>query len=89
MAVQTGISTELAAEAVASMPSNTRNATNTTLSFSKKSFEAAMKRIKAMRYELLELASADREADQVYQLNVNLFPLSGPMTGLQDKNLSA
>ncbi|MGL1903758.1 MAG: TIGR02147 family protein [Fibrobacterales bacterium] len=67
--------TELAVEAVTRFSKEQRNTTNTTLSFSRKSYQLATERIKAMRYELLELAASDDETDTVYQLNVNLFPL--------------
>lgn len=66
---------ELAAKAVADFPNDIRHVTNTTLSMSKESYEKALKRIETMRYELLELAKADDNADQIYQLNVNLFPM--------------
>jgi uncharacterized protein (TIGR02147 family) len=67
---------ELAGKALLELPKEERNVTNTTLSMSGKSYELALKRIEAMRYELLELAAAEDEgADRVYQLNVNLFPL--------------
>ena len=40
-----------------------------------KSYELALKRIETLRYELLELAASDNDADRVYQLSVNFFPL--------------
>ena len=66
---------ELAAKAVADFPNDIRHVTNTTLSMSQESYEKALKRIETMRYELLELAGTDDNADQIYQLNVNLFPM--------------
>ena len=66
---------ELAVKAVADFPNDIRHVTNTTLSMSKESYEKALKRIETMRYELLELAKTDDNADQIYQLNVNLFPM--------------
>lgn len=65
----------LAAKAVADFPNDIRHVTNTTLSMSKESYEKALRRIETMRYELLELAASDDEADQIYQLNINLFPM--------------
>jgi uncharacterized protein (TIGR02147 family) len=66
---------ELAAKAVADFPNNLRHVTNTTLSMSRESYEKALQRIETMRYELLELAASDDKADQIYQLNMNLFPM--------------
>ncbi len=71
---------EKSLEAVTELSKEERNTSNTTLSFSKKGYEAAVERLKALRYELLELAAADEEADRIYHLNLNIFPLteSGP-----------
>ncbi len=65
----------LAAKSVANFPNDIRHVTNTTLSISKEGYEKALKRIETMRYELLELAASDNKADQIYQLNINLFPM--------------
>ena len=63
-----------AGKAILEMPREERSVTNTTLSMSEKSYALALKRIETLRYELLELAASDTDADRVYQLNVNLFP---------------
>ncbi len=67
---------ELAEKAVAELQIDERNVTNTTLTFSKRSYNDALKRIENLRYELLELASSDEEADQVFQVNINVFPMT-------------
>lgn len=64
-----------AADAVLLVPPQQRNVSNTTLTLSKESFKVAVERIKALRYELLELSSADQNLSNVYQLNMNLFPI--------------
>ena len=64
-----------AIKAIADFPVDERHVTNTTLSMSKESYTKALKRIENLRYELLELAAADNRADQIYQLNINLFPM--------------
>jgi len=66
----------LAEEAVANLPREKRNVTSTTISLSKKTYEAAQQRIHQLHLELLELAKADTDVDQVYGLNMNLFPLT-------------
>lgn len=66
---------ELAGRALLELPRQERSVTNTTLSMSEKSYELALKRIETLRYELLELAASDNDADRVYQLNINVFPL--------------
>jgi uncharacterized protein (TIGR02147 family) len=48
----------------------------TTFGISEASFDLFKKRIRELKAELLELARLDRKAARVYQLNLNLFPLS-------------
>lgn len=62
--------------AIAELPATERSVTNTTLSMSKETYDKALKRIESLRYELLEMASSDEKAvDQLFQLNINVFPL--------------
>jgi len=65
----------MAASAMMDLSRDMRSITNTTLSFSRESYELAIKRIENLRYELLELAASEKNADRVCQLNVNLFPV--------------
>lgn len=67
---------ELARNALFHLPKERRSVANTTLSLSRKGYEAALKRIEALRFELLELAASESGARDVFQLNVNLFPLT-------------
>jgi uncharacterized protein (TIGR02147 family) len=66
----------LAQHAIAFMSKEERSVANTTMSLSAKSYEIALKRIERLRMELLDLAAADASADRVYQLNINLFPMT-------------
>ncbi len=63
-------------ESISLLAGDQRKTTDSTLSLSEKSFKAAQERINALRYELLELAAADETADRVFQLHLNLFPLT-------------
>jgi uncharacterized protein (TIGR02147 family) len=67
---------DLARTAVATGSARERNVSNTTLSLSAGSYAAAVNRIEQLRFELLELAGSDQKADQVFQLNINLFPMT-------------
>ncbi len=67
---------ELARNAVFHLPKERRSVTNTTMSLSRQGYETALKRIEALRFELLELAASEPGARTVFQLNVNLFPLT-------------
>jgi hypothetical protein len=67
---------DLARQAVFMLPVEKRSVTNTTLSLSAAGYARALKRIEALRVELLELAAHDPDPAALYQLNVNLFPLT-------------
>lgn len=67
---------DLARQAVFMLPVEKRSVTNTTLSLSAAGYARALKRIEALRTELLELAAHDPDPAALYQLNVNLFPLT-------------
>jgi uncharacterized protein (TIGR02147 family) len=49
---------------------------STTLRVSKATYEMLKQKNRDHRRELLKIAEADKNADQVYQLNINMFPLS-------------
>jgi uncharacterized protein (TIGR02147 family) len=49
---------------------------STTLRISKTTYELLKQKNREHRRELLKIAEADKNADQVYQLNINMFPLS-------------
>jgi uncharacterized protein (TIGR02147 family) len=69
---------ELARQAIFTLPIERRSVSNTTLSFSAEAYARALKHIEAMRAELLALAAHDAHPENLYQLNVNLFPLTKP-----------
>ncbi len=65
--------------AVSDMTVDERLITNTTLSLTREGYAAALERVERLRQELLSLASADLGADCIYQLTLNLFPLTSPI----------
>jgi uncharacterized protein (TIGR02147 family) len=67
---------DLAQKAVSNLSQGQRSVSNTTVGISASAYETVLKRIEQLRLEILEIAAADRTADQVFQLNVNLFPLT-------------
>jgi uncharacterized protein (TIGR02147 family) len=48
----------------------------TTFGISRKNYDKFVERLRAMRSELLELARTDENPQRVYELTLNLFPLS-------------
>jgi uncharacterized protein (TIGR02147 family) len=67
---------DLAKKAVSTLSKDERSVTNTALCVSKNTYAIALKRTEQLRMELLELAASDPNADQVFLLNINLFPLT-------------
>ena len=67
---------DLARKAASNLPKEERSVSNTTLGISAAAYAAVQKRIEQLRLEILEIAAADPSADRVFQLNVNLFPLT-------------
>ena len=68
---------ELAKEAAANLPKEKRYITNTTVGLSSQKYEAITRRIQQFQFELLEMArSDDGEAAGVYNINLNVFPLT-------------
>ncbi len=66
----------LASEAFGRFTSEERLMSSTTFSISAKTLDLFKRKIRALKSELLELARLDDEADRVFQLNLNLFPLT-------------
>lgn len=65
-----------AKEAVDKLPKEQRNVSNVIFSLSKESYQAALERINQLNLEILELAKSDKHVEDVYGLNINLFPLT-------------
>lgn len=59
-------------------PNDLLSNSSTTFRISKESFELFKIKNRIHRQELLKIAEADTSADQVYQLNINMFPISNP-----------
>ncbi|MBN1308025.1 MAG: TIGR02147 family protein [Chitinispirillaceae bacterium] len=78
--------TELALKAIREMSKEKRNISGLTLGISRKTYEIICAEIAAFQSRLQALAERDDEADNVYQLNFHLFPISnvnGIATGRQ------
>lgn len=67
---------QLAQQALESCPSDLRDISTLTLNISEKGFAEMRQRIRDFRKEMIELARRDAADDRVYQLNLQLFPLS-------------
>jgi uncharacterized protein (TIGR02147 family) len=77
---------ELAIKAIMELPKDKRNVSGMTLGISRKTYEVITEEIKLFQAKLQALAEQDNNADNVYQLNFYLFPISnvnGIVTGRQ------
>lgn len=66
----------LAEAAMDEIPRTRRNISGLTVGISRGTYDEMVARIGAFRAELAEFANRDQKADRVYQLTINLFPLS-------------
>jgi uncharacterized protein (TIGR02147 family) len=71
----------LAGQVIKATPKKERDISTCTLSISAKTLETIRERTKQFRKEILELARSDNFADQIYHLNIHLFPVSQPHRG--------
>jgi len=67
---------QLAREALDRHPRQARDISTVTATLSERSLEKVKAAIKTLRQTVLTLAEQDEEVDRVYQLNIQLFPLS-------------
>lgn len=63
--------------AIESLDSSERNISWLTMSVSDRNYQTMVEEIRAFRRKMMQLASNDEEASRVYQMNLQLFPLSG------------
>ena len=67
---------ELAMKALNDLPSDKRNFASMTLGISSRGYKMVVDEMLQLRRRLLKMAEADEGADRVYQLNLQLFPVS-------------
>ena len=72
---------DLAKEALDGIDKDERDISTLTLSCSHERMPEMRRRIEAFRKDLLAMAANDHEADQVFQCNIQLFPVSTRITG--------
>jgi uncharacterized protein (TIGR02147 family) len=70
----------LALRSINELPRDRRNVSGLTLGISRKTYQAMCEEIRAFRTKLLRMAEQDNEADSVYQLNFQFFPVSNGTT---------
>jgi uncharacterized protein (TIGR02147 family) len=73
--------TDLARKALDRVPRPERDFSTMTMCYSSQGMKRAREVLKRTREELSSIEEADKERNRVYQVNMHLFPLSGPYTG--------
>ncbi|MGA2507232.1 MAG: TIGR02147 family protein [Chitinispirillaceae bacterium] len=66
----------LAMKAVSELPRDQRNMSGATVGISREGYKKICEEINVFRTRLLQIAEDDRNADAVYQINFQLFPVS-------------
>jgi uncharacterized protein (TIGR02147 family) len=74
---------KLAQEALDRVPKTERDISTMTLGISGEALEKIQVLLQETRRKIAEIASADPGSDRVFQLNMQLFPLSKGLTGIQ------
>jgi uncharacterized protein (TIGR02147 family) len=69
---------ELGKQALDRFPKNDRNISTFTLSLSPEGFKKTVQALARVQQEIAEIAGTDAGPDRIYELNLQLFPLSKP-----------
>lgn len=72
---------ELGLKALSGLTNDKRNISGVTLGISRETYEKICEELQVFRSRLLQMAEADQNADTVYQLNFQFFPVSKPAVG--------
>ena len=67
---------KLAVGAIDTLPKEFRDISTLTVSVSRQCIESIRDRISEMRHEIIELIRKDKDLEEVYQINFQLFPLT-------------
>jgi uncharacterized protein (TIGR02147 family) len=67
---------QVAIKAYENIPVSRRMTTSTTISISRETFELFKMRIRELQNQLMEMARIDSKPESVYQLTMNIFPIS-------------
>ena len=67
---------KLAMEALDKVEKELREISTVTMSIDRKTYTEIIKKLSDFRHDIMEMAAETRSPDQVYQLNIQLFPMS-------------
>lgn len=76
---------ELSGEALESFEKNERNISGITMGISKEAYHLILSELEAFKDRIKIIVNRDKKTEQVYQLNISLFPLSKPINPDTDK----
>ena len=67
---------ELALEAIEGVPQNERHFSGITLGITRNAYHEIVEEIAAFRKRIIEIATREKDTDEVYRLNVQFFPMT-------------
>lgn len=67
---------ELGKESIEKIPNDKRNITSLTLAISKSSYSSLIKEIESMQQRIIDLANEECSPEEVYQVNIQAFPVT-------------
>jgi uncharacterized protein (TIGR02147 family) len=67
---------ELAKQSIDKHPSSSRDISGVTMSISQTGYRRIKSELQAFRKKIMAIATADKDEDMIYQLNLHLFPLT-------------
>ena len=76
---------ELAVNAIKNMPKEERNMSGLTLGLTERSRKRIEREIAEFRRRVMTIATEDEETEQVFRLNLQLFPLSEKLKGRKNE----
>lgn len=77
---------ELAIDALKKLPVAERNFSGVTMGITAKAYEKILAEMAKFRRRVLAIATEDEETEQVYRLNLQLFPLTKPLTSKNENS---
>ena len=72
---------ELGKESLDRFDKKERDISNLTVTVSEETFEIIKKKTAELRSQIMAMACAEQTPDKVLQVNIQLFPLTGPKKG--------
>jgi len=67
---------EIALDTIEGVPQNERHFSGVTLGITRRAYDKIVAELDACRRKIIEIATTEDETDEVYRLNLQLFPMT-------------